>query len=254
MNKILENLKRILSPTPGCTDNHEQIYDVFDLNYEGDFDRSLSIEKECQPFADDFYSKTLENVKIKRYDYNNPKEKVYQTHDIDCKLTPYAPGIGEFDLYVSEKFRLNDWGDMFIELWSDFEGEKLGWADASTDNNLKPDVYMYFTPISIYEIWNHIDFRRLVNKLHKVIDRDRIKYILRTDKDLKVADDYPYMKDIDFEGTKIKLIKTHSYRDGRGWNGIGVCINWKDLIEKFGVNVVKWQKKEGKFKKVNICN
>lgn len=236
----------------------EQIYAVFDLNYEGDFDRSLSIEKECQPFAGDFYSETMKNVKIKRYDYNNPEEKVYQTHDIDCKLTPYAPGIGEFDLYVSEKFRLNDWGDMFIELWSDFEGKKLGWADVSDDNNLKPDVYMYFTPVSIYEIWNHIDFRKLINKLHEVIDRDKIKYILKTDNDLKTTEvttgNCPYTKDIDFEGTKIKLIKTHSYRDGRGWNGIGVCIDWKDLIEKFGVPVVKWQKVDGKFKKIEICN
>ena len=251
MNKNFEN---ILSPMPGCIDAHEQIYDVFDLNYDGDFNRSLGIEKECQPFADDFYKATLEGVKIKRYDYNNPEEKVYQTHDIDCKLTPHAPGIGEFDLYVSEKFRLNDWGDMFIELWSDFEGKKLGWADVSDDDNLKPDIYMYFTPNSIYEIWNHQDFRGLVNKLHKVIDRDRIKDILYVDKNIKISDKDNYTTNIDFEGSEVKFIKTHSYRDGRGWNGIGVCIKWKDLVEKFGVNIVKWQKKEGKFKKVDICS
>ena len=225
----------------------EPIYDFFNLNYMGDFNQSIEIEKQCQPIADGFYRGIMPGVDIKRYDYNNPQEKTYQTHDIDCLLTPTALGIGTYNLFVSEKFRLSSWGDMLIELWSDFDGEKIGWSSYG-DNKLDPDVYMYFTPNSIYEIWNHQEFKELINKLHASIDRDKIKDIIED------YQGYDYTTMIDFEGTKIKFIKKYSYMDGRRWFGIAVCISWEDLIERFGVDIIRWQKIDGKFKRTQICN
>jgi UDP-N-acetylenolpyruvoylglucosamine reductase len=107
--------------------------------------------------ADSFYKKLIQNIwfaeykndqifiSIKRWDFNTPEGKIKQLDDIDVTIDIEVNNrIYHYD--ISEKFRRDDYLDMFVELYSKYPNVE-GWGVKS-----KANVIFYHTPNYLYII------------------------------------------------------------------------------------------------------
>lgn len=183
------------------------------------FKEQLNYALRCEPTADLFYKKQFDAL-VKRYDWADEYGREMQRRDIDCTI--YKDGGSPINL--SEKFRDDDWGDMAIEIYSQYPNIQ-GWALTS-----QADLYAYHTPESLYMVpvpevrnWlldNHEALIAICDKV-AVSSSNRIKS--------------------DINGVKMDFIKSYTRTANASWMGICVCIKWKDL-EKFNINYKKYQK------------
>lgn len=209
----------------------------------GDFDESLKVEKRGQPAADDFYKKCLGATDIKRYDYNNPEDRFFQNHDIDCIIQMEPKSLDMFWLNVSEKFRQSETGDMCIELWSNFENKKPGWAIKSTHTNKGPDLYLYSTPKYFFEIFADKYFDNMMNKIISEWDWETIDTFINKE-EKRLAKDYDDngCYNIKIEDYDAKLLKVWSYKGDKKWFGVCVCIPWITLFNEYLLNINMYDK------------
>lgn len=209
----------------------------------GDFNESLKVEKRGQPAADDFYKNCLGVTEVKRYDYNNPEHRVFQNLDIDCTIKMEPKSLDIFWLNVSEKFRQSETGDMCIELWSDFENQKPGWALKSTHTNKGPDLYLYSTPKYFFEIFKNKYFDSMINKIVSEWDWKTVyEFINKEEKRLARHSNYNGCYNIKIEDHDAKLLKVWSKRDGKRWFGVCICIPWTTLFNEYLLNINMYDK------------
>jgi len=202
------------------------------------FKECLEIEKGGQPLADDFYKKYLGALQIQRYDYNKPEDRFFQNLDIDCKVRVYAKSLDMFWLNFSEKFRQMESGDMCIELWSDFEGKKHGWAVKPTNTHEGPDFYLYVTPYHFYKVRSDRYFDAMVNKIISEWDWDAINEFIQSEekkhnREHNSSGIYPCK----VCGYDAQLLKTWTRTPGKRWYGVCICIPWKTLFNEFLIDI-----------------
>ena len=107
-------------------------------NNNNDFFKSLEYEQSMYSKADSFYKKMIQNIwfaeyqndqifiSIKRWDFNTPEGKIKQLDDIDVTIDIEVNNrIYHYD--ISEKFRRDDYLDMFVELYSKYPNVE-GWG------------------------------------------------------------------------------------------------------------------------------
>ena len=209
------------------------------------FKDMLLVEKQGQEIANSFYVNKLKALQIKRYNYNNLKQRALQNRDIDCSVQLEASGIEKFWVDYSEKFRRTDNGDMCIELWSDFEKKKLGWG-AITKAMGGPDAYIYVTPKYIYEIWKTSGwFDRMVGKIMSELTPEKISEIIEDNSYPNVS--YPVVVD----GHDMTLLKSSTIYKDRSYFGICVCVPWKTIYNNYIIDVSLYDR-DNNFKHLSI--
>ena len=197
-----------------------------------DFEKALAYEKGRMRVADEFYKKVFHPTTITRHDWNSNLGREKQINDVDCTLSISAPTIGFYDIDISEKFRSEDWGDMCIEIWSDFENKKPGWALKCFDEN-GPDAYLYVAGDNKYFFWNHSEFKELIRKLKERLTEDNVRNLFTRERN--PFRDKRYWLEVD----GMNMIIIRKWTDKK-YFGICVCIDWKDLRDKYFIDFRKY--------------
>lgn len=190
--------------------------------YSHNFERSLSREKAQQAKADQFYQKQFNVTEIIRYSDDSEAHMNFQRQDIDLSLVK-----NEKRIFVSEKFRDKDFGDLYLEAYSKYPDIK-GWMHT---NNA--DFMAYFFPERI--VW--IDKRQLTAFYHEILSpavpesfyqtifdgfRNRNKIMSQT---IKLQDKY----------YKINVIQAFNKTGMSSWHTIGVSIPF-EFLKAFNVS------------------
>lgn len=199
------------------------------MNSYNSFQKSLEYEQSMIPRADEAYlnlfSRPDHELVITRYDYNDPMGRKMQKNGADLKLTLKDKYGNSGSLTISEKFRSADWGDMFIELYSQYP-KVQGWGVTSQG----VDFIAYFTPKKLYFV-NYGDLLNVASDIifthsigmHKEISNDVIKHN---------RNDYS-------EYIELNVVPTYTDTDKPAWKGVGVCIPWETL-KAWGVKYLEF--------------
>lgn len=197
------------------------------------FQKSLEYEQTIGiPRADEAYknlfSKHGYELVITRYDYNDPVGREMQKNGADLKLTlkdEYDEHNNSSNLTISEKFRSADWGDMFVELYSQYPRVQ-GWGVTSQG----VDLIAYFTPKKLYFV-NYGDLLNVASDIlftHNIgMDKEISDRVLKHNRN-------DYSEHID-----LKVIPTYTNTDKPAWNGVGVCISW-EALKAWGVKFIEY--------------
>ena len=124
-----------------------------------DFYNALDYERSMFGKTDIFYEKWIKNIlyasypwnlmeiNLSRWDWNTPEGRTKQMSDIDITIdVDVKSGQIKNHYNISEKFRTDDYGDMFIELYSKYPNVK-GWGPTT-----EADLIFYHTPKNLYYI------------------------------------------------------------------------------------------------------
>ena len=220
----------------------------------GEFNKCLEVEKIGQSIADDFYINYLGASAITRFNYNNPDGRFFQEHDVDCSIEMLAMSLDVFSLNISEKFRQYDTGDMCLELWSNFEEKKVGWAMKSAEGN-GPDLYLYVTPRNIFEVWCERYFNKMMSDISSEWTHQKIENLFNEDKYHKKDQNALY--DITVGGHDAKLLRSWSRAGDREWYGVCICIPWNTLFNEYLLNINMFDREYNKLninKEYKACN
>lgn len=96
---------------------------------------ALAYEASQQSLADQFYRNQYPGIQIIRYSWDNPEGQKQQRRGIDVELV-FPDG---HRLAIQEKFRSSNFPDVWIEILSDLEHNKLGWGIMD-----ECDIYAFF--------------------------------------------------------------------------------------------------------------
>ena len=210
------------------------------MNNSYKFDDCISYEKSQQPIADNYYIRLYGNRnELERYDWKDPNGQYMQRKGIDCSIIDRIQQPPK-RIYISEKFRKQDWGDMMIEIYSSFP-KTFGWG--ITDHDV--DKYAYFIDPEFFRRRNS-DPRDVVYGRVYEVQADIINKIARWAKDKFDNAEWKdswlnssvLRKDIHSDVNNepsITYIKSYSKdKNGKSWMGISVCIQWSDIKKYFG--------------------
>lgn len=193
-----------------------------------DFLTQLDYEKSRMSAANKFYSEHLGAIDINRWKWGDRVGRVMQRNDIDCTI---ATPQGQYN--ISEKFRRVDWGDMLIELYSEYPTRK-GWGLTYQD----VDKYVYFAgehTVYIVEAKNLKEIsQRMLDTFNTLSNYDHS--FLENLKKLGCSNiiftynDKPYDVSYRYISTTRENIK---------WYGVTVSMSW-ELLEQMGVKIKKY--------------
>ena len=204
-----------------------------------DFNESVKYEKSQQPIADNYYIRLYGNRnELERYDWEDSDGQYMQRKGIDCSIIDRNQQPPK-RIYISEKFRRDDWGDMLIELYSSYP-KTFGWG--ITDHDV--DKYAYFIDPENFRRRNSDQRDPVYGKVYE-IDAETIHKIAtwakeefdKADWKEKWLEGKVLRKDVFPETNEtppVTYIKSYSNRDGKKWMGISVCIRWSDIRKYFG--------------------
>lgn len=210
------------------------------MNKKNGFKSGIKYEISQQPIADNYYLRLYGNHnELIRYDYGDEKGKIMQNKGVDCTILDKNLNPPKYVNY-QEKFRRSDYGDMMIELYSDYP-RRLGWG--ITD---KADRYSYFIDpeffrrknsdprdISygkVYELDAEIVYKIATWALEKFNKADWKDDWLNSS--VLRKDVFPAINNEPI----IRYVKTYSEDEDTGavWMSIAVCIRWTDIKTYFG--------------------
>lgn len=203
------------------------------------FKKAIAYEKSQQPVADNLYIRQFCNKNdIYRYDYDKSAENQwYQHQDIDCSIIDRNNPLklsqrpSQARIYISEKFRSEDWGDMTIELYSSYYKDKLGWGVTSGEIL---DYYFYFVRSL------HNDRYGTAYQISRRVVKELADMFLNAFNEWDLKNDFLINKNKTIKaklcGMNVSFMKIWSH-NGKGdeWMGISVNVPWyeiKNLSEK----------------------
>jgi len=195
------------------------------------YNRSSEYEKFWQPIADEFYTSKYPKCELKRYNSNSSEDIEFQKKDIDLTLI-----LEDTSIYISEKFRKEDYGDLLIEIYSKYPSHQ-GWMA-----NSHADYLAYYAKDIVYIIEKHglirwFEEENFVKNLSAKIEdfhkkhmhssvRSKIKWVTKSENKIQ-----------------IDLIQAFNQSGSDQWHTLSLAIAWNDL------------KKEGlSFKKYKLSN
>jgi hypothetical protein len=186
------------------------------------FKKSLQFEREQTEKADNFYRNILKVSDIKRFNSDSEEDMIYQKQDIDVILT-----LNGKDYKISEKFRIKDFGDLYVEVYSKYP-HTMGWMNSGS-----PDAIMYFTPDNAYWIGHKTLKEFYINKLFPVLKLEWFEDLYNSGQTLvkkKIV--------LDKNISNISLIQAHN-KDGKEWKTMGVSVPF-NILEKYGVKIKRF--------------
>lgn len=174
------------------------------------FENSLRCERAKAAFADDFYRDYLPVSDIVRYDADTEYDMDWQRRDVDLTLTL----LDGTTCHVSEKFREENFGDLYIEVFSKYP-DKPGWMHTGS-----PDVLAYFMPDAVYLIEHKSLKTFCLQTLFPAIPSQWYAELYASEK-LVVEKRFVSGND----NVKVFLIQAHNRAtDGTRWETIGVAV------------------------------
>lgn len=193
------------------------------------FQKALEYEQTMIPRADEAYknlfSRFGHELVITRYDYNDPVGRKMQKNGADLKLTLKDKYGNSSSLTISEKFRSADWGDMFVELYSQYP-KVQGWGVTSQG----VDFIAYFTPKKLY----FVNYSDLLNVASDIIFTHSIGM------HKEISDSFLEHNRNDCRyAISLKVIPTYTNTDKPTWNGVGVGITW-EALKDWGVKYLEF--------------
>lgn len=199
------------------------------MNSYNSFQKSLEYEQTMIPRADEAYlnlfSRVGHELVITRYDYNDPVGRKMQKNGADLKLTLKDEYGNSSNLTISEKFRSVDWGDMFVELYSQYP-KVQGWGVTSQS----VDFIAYFTPEKLY----FVNYSDLLNVASDILFTHSIGM------HSEISDSFLEHNRNDCRHTiSLKVIPTYTNTDKPAWNGVGVGITW-EALKDWGVKYLEF--------------
>lgn len=199
------------------------------MNSYNSFQKSLEYEQTMIPRADEAYknlfSRHDHELVITRYDYNDPMGRKMQKNGADLKLTLKDKYGNSGSLTISEKFRSADWGDMFVELYSQYPRVQ-GWGVTSQG----VDFIAYFTPKKLY----FVNYGDLLNVASDIIFTHSIGMHQEISDSVLEHNRNDYRSNID-----LKVIPTYTTYDKPAWKGVGVGITW-EALKAWGVKYLEF--------------
>lgn len=190
------------------------------------YSSSSDYEKSWQPAADHFYKSKYPSSIINRFDSNSELDLDYQLKDIDLSLE-----IDDKTIYISEKFRQKDYGDLLIELYSKYPHTK-GWME-----NSAADYLAYFNPESVY-ILSKKDLTRWFEK-ENVLSRLAVEVEKFHLVNLRNSSRKKIELDLAEKNISITLIQAFNHTDSAEWHTLSIAIQWLDL-ENMGLSYKKY--------------
>ena len=193
------------------------------------FQKALEYEQLMIPRADEAYknlfSRHDHELVITRYDYNDPEGREMQKNGADLKLTLKDKYGNSGNLTISEKFRSSDWGDMFVELYSQYPRVQ-GWGVTSQGI----DFIAYFTPKKLY----FVNYGDLLNVASDIIFTHSIGM------HQEISDSILEHNINDYKSiVELKVIPTYTDSNKPAWKGVGVGITWETL-KAWGVKYLEF--------------
>lgn len=205
-----------------------------------DFYNALDYERSMFGKTDIFYEKWIKNIlyasypwnlmeiNLSRWDWNTPEGRTKQMSDIDITIdVDVKSGQIKNHYNISEKFRTDDYGDMFIELYSKYPNVN-GWGPTT-----EADLIFYHTPKNLYYI-DAKDIKRVSNDIMNTININHLND--------EMVEWGTNRTEREYNGFHLDFIKVPTYvNDKKLWTGIGVCIQW-DVLRKLNVKYEKIDK------------
>ncbi|MBR5296280.1 MAG: hypothetical protein IKU29_00215 [Parabacteroides sp.] len=189
---------------------------------KSDMDTQLNYEQSQQLLANKFYKDHF-NSDTTRYDWGDDYGRSMQRRDIDCSIS-----INGEQVNISEKFRREDWGDIWIELYSSYPNT-LGWA--LTGRGV--DYLTYFTKKKytnenqVYVV-KHCIIEKFAQQMYKFFTDNVDIY-----NELKTKNRVNKVVEVDGKLMNVWFTKSVSTRTINGktseWTSYGACIKWSDI-------------------------
>ena len=193
-----------------------------------DFSKSINYEHSNFPKANKFYTEILKVGKITRIGFDNEESRALQRLDVDACFEYNGKQV-----YVSEKHRKVDYGDLLLEVFSKFP-HTPGWM-----NNSAADYLAYFVPRKVY--W--INKKQLTwfysNILYKVIPDSFFQ---------KLINNYPRQSRkeqtiIEINGSReyVKVVQAYNapYGSNDTWYTENICVKFSTL-RRAGVEIEEY--------------
>lgn len=198
------------------------------------FKNALTYERCQQPIADDLYNRQFGNRnELERYDWDaSEKNREMQRKDIDCSFLDRTQSPPQ-RIYVSEKFRGEDWGDMCIELYSDYDKNKPGSALISEADYyfyyIDPEYYRYLYGRDERDVCYGKAYRVAVEPIKQLAQKALEQFNQAGWKDEWLKGKSLSKKCLP-ENTKDPIFTyIKSYSNNKSWMGVCVCISWADI-------------------------
>jgi len=120
------------------------------MNYKDfNIDLEYSLEEQDNEIFDNFYHRVF--PKLQNIVFVKSKELQLKGYD---KILTFENGK---EIFIDEKKRRNDWKDILLEIWSNYEAKKKGWFITSEADYI---VYafmqskkVYLLPLLIMRVW-----------------------------------------------------------------------------------------------------
>ena len=193
-------------------------------------------EKDCIPKADKLLNKA--GAEYVRWKYSEFVGKTMQNKDID--LTMKVDGFNNGYCHISEKFRSGDYGDMMIELYSNYKGNvwdaKQGWG-----MNTEADYIFYYTPERTY-IVNAKQLKLVATRIHQRLFNNMYNILgMPLDEYFSKHGDFfdHHVKITPIGEADIRVFKIPTVAADNTYYGICITSDWETL-EKLGVEVTKY--------------
>jgi hypothetical protein len=185
------------------------------------FIESRQYECNCQKRADDFYLKHLGAENIVRYNRNTNADLKVQRIDIDVSFQSNGNYVN-----ISEKFRMRDFCDLYIEFYSKFPNTP-GWLDKS-----QADYIAYFFPKRVFLIDEKALAEFYKNHLSKIVSEDAFERMVEQFPNCN-AKKHIWVK-IQDHSYKITIIQAYNQIENSSWYTMGIAIKF-NVLSDFGI-------------------
>lgn len=185
----------------------------------GNFQKCLDFESKMMPLADQYYKSAYPGCTIFRPKYQNGgDEKLLQQQDVDVILTD----ANKNKIYISEKFRSYDFGDILIEIYKDYDQRKLGWGFET-----KPDLTITFV---LDKMSKSLIIREIPTTEINRVAKNELEHAIDVFQNI-----YPHKKQFK-RVDQIEYRMIGSNRDKNTWISANICVPityFKDSKQKF---------------------
>lgn len=190
---------------------------------EHNFDKSSAFEKSRFEKANSFYIQKLGVKEIHRIGFDTEQDKQLQREDIDLILL----NKNDEKIAVSEKFRKNNYNDIYFELYSKFP-DVIGWSQFSTADYTACFFKDY---VVIYKTEETKKVLQLILNEHNLDSHfaEMINNHLKESSSITIKEDK----------FKIRLIQAYNKMQGKEWYTMGVAIPF-EVFEQLKVKLWKY--------------
>lgn len=197
------------------------------------FQNSLSYEQQNFKIQDKVYT-DLGATDITRYVFDSQEGNAMQYDDIDVSFSVHN---SKWRVFVSEKRRKNDYGDVLIEVYSDYASNRLGWIYPKKPQNYAgptPSVLAYY--VGTNKVY-FIDYKELQSFYNSLAQASLIQLSWFDELIAMHPRESGQMKHtVSFNGRQLAIYAIQAYNSDGDYYTESISISLSDLVAA-GVSV-----------------